>query len=131
LLAVNGERSGETALVGREVPEKCSTFVDPDARAVAAKDVNFVSRRVGNYEHGPDLGMLIDQLWGSVGGGPPGASTQNLYGIASLTSRRLPGKPNEMCSDSPSHVTSVITTITAAMASVRRRGTGRSSQLCP
>ena len=37
--------------------------------------------------------------------------------------RRRPGRPNEMRSDVPSHVTSVRATITATRAMVRRRGT--------
>jgi peptide/nickel transport system substrate-binding protein len=27
------------------------------------KDVNFLSKRVGNYQYSPQMGMLIDQLW--------------------------------------------------------------------
>ena len=45
--------------------------------------------------------------------------------------RLRPGQPNEMCSDVPSHVTSVMTTTTATIAIVRRRGILRSSQLAP
>jgi hypothetical protein len=30
---------------------------------VISKDVNFLSKRVGNYQHSPHMGMLIDQLW--------------------------------------------------------------------
>ena len=31
---------------------------------IASKDVNFLSKRVGNYQYSPDgIGMLIDQLW--------------------------------------------------------------------
>ncbi len=31
---------------------------------VATKDVNFLSKRVGNYQFSPDgMGLLIDQLW--------------------------------------------------------------------
>jgi hypothetical protein len=51
---------------------------------------------------------------------------QGLYGITSRTRRLRPGQPSEMCSDVPSHVTSVMTMTTAAIASVRRRGTARS-----
>jgi len=27
------------------------------------KQVDFVSRRVGNYQYSPQWGMLLDQLW--------------------------------------------------------------------
>ena len=31
---------------------------------IATKDVNFLSKRVGNYQFSPDgMGLLIDQLW--------------------------------------------------------------------
>ena len=30
---------------------------------VVTKDVNFLSKRVGNYQYSPEMGMLIDQLW--------------------------------------------------------------------
>jgi hypothetical protein len=45
------------------------------------------------------------------------------YGRTSWMMRRRPGKPIEMRSDLPSHVTSVRTTINATKAMVRRRGT--------
>jgi peptide/nickel transport system substrate-binding protein len=30
---------------------------------MVSKDVNFLSKRVGNYQYSPQMGMLIDQLW--------------------------------------------------------------------
>jgi hypothetical protein len=30
---------------------------------IASKDVNFLSKRVGNYQWSPAMGLLIDQLW--------------------------------------------------------------------
>jgi hypothetical protein len=30
---------------------------------MVTKDVNFLSKRVGNYQDSPQMGMLIDQLW--------------------------------------------------------------------
>jgi hypothetical protein len=30
---------------------------------MVTKDVNFLSKRVGNYQYSPQNGMLIDQLW--------------------------------------------------------------------
>ena len=44
------------------------------------------------------------------------------YGNTNEASGLRPGQPNEMCSDVPSHVTSVTTMTAAANASVRRRG---------
>jgi peptide/nickel transport system substrate-binding protein len=39
------------------------TDASPWVPLVASKDVNFLSKRVGNYEYSPEMGMLIDQLW--------------------------------------------------------------------
>ena len=39
------------------------TDASPWVLLVASKDVNFLSKRVGNYEYSPEMGMLIDQLW--------------------------------------------------------------------
>jgi hypothetical protein len=30
---------------------------------MVTKDVNFLSKRAGNYQYSPENGMLIDQLW--------------------------------------------------------------------
>jgi len=39
------------------------TDAAPWVPLVVTKDVNFVSKRVGNYQYSPQMGMLIDQLW--------------------------------------------------------------------
>jgi peptide/nickel transport system substrate-binding protein len=39
------------------------TDASPWVTLVASKDVNFLSKRVGNYQWSPSMGMLIDQLW--------------------------------------------------------------------
>ena len=45
--------------VDREV-----TDAAPWVPLIATKDVNFLSKRVGNYQFSPDAnGLLIDQLW--------------------------------------------------------------------
>src|SRR5262249_9657184 len=44
--------------IDREVTD-ASPWVTP----IAAKDVNFLSKRAGNYQWSPSMGMLIDQLW--------------------------------------------------------------------
>jgi hypothetical protein len=30
---------------------------------MVTQDANFLSKRVGNYQFSPSMGMLIDQLW--------------------------------------------------------------------
>ena len=44
--------------VDREV-----TDASPWVPLVVTKDVNVLSKRVGNYQYSPAMGMLIDQLW--------------------------------------------------------------------
>jgi peptide/nickel transport system substrate-binding protein len=44
--------------VDREV-----TDASPWVPLVVTKDVNVLSKRVGNYQYSPARGMLIDQLW--------------------------------------------------------------------
>jgi len=39
------------------------TDAAPWVPLVVTKDVNFLSKRVGNYQYSPQMGMLIDQLW--------------------------------------------------------------------
>ena len=39
------------------------TDASPWVTLIASKDVNFLSKRVGNYQWSPSMGMLIDQLW--------------------------------------------------------------------
>jgi YVTN family beta-propeller protein len=39
------------------------TDASPWVPLMIAKDVNFLSKRVGNYQHSPQMGTLIDQLW--------------------------------------------------------------------
>jgi YVTN family beta-propeller protein len=39
------------------------TDASPWVPLIASKDVNFLSKRVGNYQYSPAMGMLIDQLW--------------------------------------------------------------------
>ena len=39
------------------------TDASPWVPLVVTKDVNFLSKRVGNYQYSPEMGMLIDQLW--------------------------------------------------------------------
>jgi peptide/nickel transport system substrate-binding protein len=39
------------------------TDASPWVTLIASKDVNFLSKRVGNYQWNPANGMLIDQLW--------------------------------------------------------------------
>ena len=39
------------------------TDASPWVTLLASKDVNFLSKRVGNYQWSPSMGMLIDQLW--------------------------------------------------------------------
>ncbi len=39
------------------------TDASPWVTFVASKDVNVLSKRVGNYQWSPSMGMLIDQLW--------------------------------------------------------------------
>jgi YVTN family beta-propeller protein len=39
------------------------TDAAPWVPLLVTKDVNFVSKRVGNYQYSPQMGMLIDQLW--------------------------------------------------------------------
>jgi peptide/nickel transport system substrate-binding protein len=39
------------------------TDAAPWVPLVVTKDVNFLSKRVGNYQYSPQNGMLIDQLW--------------------------------------------------------------------
>jgi peptide/nickel transport system substrate-binding protein len=40
------------------------TDASPWVPLMATKDVNFLSKRVGNYQFSPDgMGLLIDQLW--------------------------------------------------------------------
>ena len=39
------------------------TDASPWVTLVVSKDVNFLSKRVGNYQWSPSMGMLIDQLW--------------------------------------------------------------------
>jgi YVTN family beta-propeller protein len=45
-------------LVDREI-----TDAAPWVPLMVTKDVNFLSKRVGNYQYSPQNGMLIDQLW--------------------------------------------------------------------
>ena len=39
------------------------TDASPWVPLIASKDVNFLSKRVGNYQWSPAMGLLIDQLW--------------------------------------------------------------------
>ena len=39
------------------------TDAAPWVPLMITKDVNFLSKRVGNYQYSPQMGMLIDQLW--------------------------------------------------------------------
>jgi peptide/nickel transport system substrate-binding protein len=39
------------------------TDASPWVTFLVSKDVNFLSKRVGNYQWSPSMGMLIDQLW--------------------------------------------------------------------
>jgi YVTN family beta-propeller protein len=39
------------------------TDASPWVPLMVTKDVNFLSKRVGNYQYSPENGMLIDQLW--------------------------------------------------------------------
>jgi peptide/nickel transport system substrate-binding protein len=39
------------------------TDASPWVTLITSKDVNFLSKRVGNYQWSPSMGMLIDQLW--------------------------------------------------------------------
>ena len=39
------------------------TDAAPWVPLMITKDVNFLSKRVGNYQYSPANGMLIDQLW--------------------------------------------------------------------
>jgi peptide/nickel transport system substrate-binding protein len=39
------------------------TDASPWVPLMVTKDVNFLSKRVGNYQYSPQTGMLIDQLW--------------------------------------------------------------------
>ena len=39
------------------------TDAAPWVPLMVTKDVNFLSKRVGNYQYSPEMGMLIDQLW--------------------------------------------------------------------
>ena len=39
------------------------TDAAPWVPLMISKDVNFLSKSVGNYQHSPQMGMLIDQLW--------------------------------------------------------------------
>jgi peptide/nickel transport system substrate-binding protein len=39
------------------------TDASPWVTLIATKDVNVLSKRVGNYQWSPSMGMLIDQLW--------------------------------------------------------------------
>jgi hypothetical protein len=39
------------------------TDAAPWVPLMVTKDVNFLSKRVGNYQDSPQMGMLIDQLW--------------------------------------------------------------------
>ena len=39
------------------------TDASPWVPLIFAKYVNFLSKRVGNYQYSPMVGMLIDQLW--------------------------------------------------------------------
>ena len=39
------------------------TDASPWVTLIATKDVDFLSKRVGNYQWSPSMGMLIDQLW--------------------------------------------------------------------
>ena len=39
------------------------TDASPWVPLIASKDVNFLSKRVGNYQWSPTMGLLIDQLW--------------------------------------------------------------------
>jgi peptide/nickel transport system substrate-binding protein len=39
------------------------TDASPWVTLFASKDVNFLSKRVGNYQWSPSMGMLVDQLW--------------------------------------------------------------------
>ena len=39
------------------------TDASPRVPLMPSKDVNFLSKRVGNYQYSPQMGMLIDQLW--------------------------------------------------------------------
>ncbi len=39
------------------------TDAAPWVPLMVTKDVNFLSKRVGNYQYSPQMGMLIDQLW--------------------------------------------------------------------
>jgi YVTN family beta-propeller protein len=39
------------------------TDASPWVPLIASQDLNFLSKRVGNYQYSPAMGMLIDQLW--------------------------------------------------------------------
>ena len=39
------------------------TDVSPWVPLMFSKNVNFLSKRVGNYQYSPQMGILIDQLW--------------------------------------------------------------------
>jgi peptide/nickel transport system substrate-binding protein len=39
------------------------TDAAPWVPLMVTKDVNFLSKRIGNYQYSPQNGMLIDQLW--------------------------------------------------------------------
>ena len=57
----NASSTGSRALwqrVDREL-----TDAAPWVPLMVTKDVNFLSKRVGNYQYSPEMGMLIDQLW--------------------------------------------------------------------
>ena len=45
---------------------KFDRYATNDAAAVpflTPKAIDFVSKRIGNYQHHPEFGLLIDQLW--------------------------------------------------------------------
>ena len=44
--------------VDREIAD-----ASPWVPLMVTKDVNVLSKRVGNYQYSPATGMLIDQLW--------------------------------------------------------------------
>ena len=66
---VHGEptRPGGGAASGaaRESPITAWVRISRDGSVtlIASQDVNFLSKRVGNYQWSPANGMLIDQLW--------------------------------------------------------------------
>jgi peptide/nickel transport system substrate-binding protein len=53
--------TGSRAL--RQRVDREITDASPWVPLIASKDVNFISKRVGNYHYSPAMGMLIDQLW--------------------------------------------------------------------